>query len=162
VARWVGGYCTAQICQNGHVIVSGTETAPDLKADYCKDCGASTTMECAACKASIRGRYESGAIGLDNYTAPRFCHRCGAAYPWTAAKLEVAKELADELDELTADERERLKGALDDLVKDSPRTQVAGTRFKRLMIKAGTSGASAMREIIVDVLSESAKKMIIG
>jgi hypothetical protein len=30
------------------------------------------------------------------------------------------------------------------------------------MVKAGSSGASAMRDIIVDVLSEGAKKMIIG
>jgi hypothetical protein len=121
-------------------------------------------MQCAACTASIRGRYyvENVLTLHDSYAAPKFCHACGAAYPWTAAKLEAAKELADELDELTSDERERLKGTLDDLVRDTPRTQVASTRFKRLMIKAGSSGASAMRDIIVDVLSEGAKKMIVG
>jgi hypothetical protein len=163
VARWIGGYCTAQICQNGHVIVTGMETSPDLKADYCKDCGAGTTTKCPACGTPIRGRYDvEGFIGLTEYTAPSFCHACGAAYPWTAAKLEAARELADELDGLTADERESLKGTLDDLVKDTPRTQIASTRFKRLMSKVGQSGASAMRDIIVDVLSEGAKKMIVG
>jgi hypothetical protein len=131
VARWIGGYCTAQICQNGHVIVTGMETSPDLKADYCKDCGAGTTTKCPACGTPIRGRYDvEGFIGLTEYTAPSFCHACGAAYPWTAAKLEAARELADELDGLTADERESLKGTLDDLVKDTPRTQIASTRFK--------------------------------
>lgn len=98
----------------------------------------------------------------EHYIAPPFCHACGKPYPWTAAKLDAARKLADELDELTPDEREKLKGTLDDLIRDTPRTQVASTRFKRIMSKVGMSSASAMREIIVDVLSEGAKKMIIG
>jgi hypothetical protein len=160
----MGVYRTAQIYQNGHVITTDADTAPELRADFCRQCGSKTTTKCPDCSASIRGHYHvDGVISLGrNYAVPAFCHACGKPYPWTAAKLDAARELADELDELTPDEREKLKGTLDDLVRDTPRTQVAGTRFKRIMSKVGTSSASAMRDIIVDVLSETAKKMILG
>jgi len=65
-------------------------------------------------------------------------------------------------DTFSTEERKKLKGSLDDLVRDTPQTQLASTRFKRIMSKVGISSASAMREILVDVLSESAKRMILG
>ena len=159
----MGVYRTAQICQNGHVITSA-DTSPGLSAPFCRQCGSKTITKCPDCSANIRGYYHvDGVVSLgEHYGAPAFCHACGKPYPWTAAKLEGARELADELHELTTEEREKLKGTLDDLVRDTPRTQVASTRFKRIMSKVGASSASAMRDIIVDVLSESAKKMILG
>jgi hypothetical protein len=45
--------------------------------------------------------------------------------------------LADELDELSPDDKELLKGSLDDLVADTPRTPLAATRFKKLVAKLG-------------------------
>lgn len=47
-------------------------------------------------------------------------------------------------------------------MKDSPRVQVASLRFKQTMSKVGTSVASGVRDIVVDVLSEAAKKAIWG
>ncbi|WP_327195535.1 DUF2321 domain-containing protein [Sphingobium sp. Ant17] len=49
-----------------------------------------------------------------------------------------------------------------ELTKDSPKTQVASLRFKKVMTKVGASVASGVRDIVVDVLSEAAKKAIWG
>jgi len=80
-------------------------------------------------------------------------------YPWTEAKLSAAQELADELD-LTEQEKEMLKQSLPELVKDTPRTQVAANRFKRLATKGGELALGMFRDILVDVMSETAKKLI--
>ena len=93
-------------------------------------------------------------------SAPAFCLHCGASYPWTDARLKAARELAHELDGLSAAEKEALAKSLDDLVKDTPSTPVAATRFKKLTVKAGKGTVAAFRDILVDIVSETAKKMI--
>jgi hypothetical protein len=85
------------------------------------------------------------------------CHRKGIS-----VKLATAKELAADFENLTKDERERLKASLDDLISNTPRTELASHRFKTLMKKAGGEATSVMRNIIVDILSEAAKKSIFG
>ena len=67
---------------------------------------------------------------------PSFCHECGHAYPWVGKRLQAAKDLADELDELSDEEKQKLKATLDDLIPDTPQTEVAGTRFKKIMRRA--------------------------
>jgi len=98
-----------------------------------------------------------------NYTdlpLPIFCPDCGKPYPWTEAKLKAAQELSDELDNLSPEEREMLKKSLNDIVRDTPQTTVAATRFKRLVAKAGKAAAGGFWDILKDVLSETAKKII--
>jgi len=97
---------------------------------------------------------------LDYATLPSFCPDCGKPYPWTEAKLKAAQELSDELDNLSSEERNLLKKSLDDIVRDTPQTTVAATRFKKLVAKAGKVAADGFRDILVDVLSEAAKKII--
>jgi hypothetical protein len=70
--------------------------------------------------------------------------------------------LADELDGLTADEKEKLKYSLPDLVKDGPRTTVAETCFKKIMKKAGSEAYEGMKSILVDVVNEAVKKSVFG
>ncbi len=53
-----------------------------------------------------------------------------------------------------------MRDSLDDIVRDTPKTTVAATRFKRILAKAGTGAGQAFRDILVDVISETAKKMI--
>ncbi len=96
------------------------------------------------------------------YRPPAYCYACGTAFPWTAAKLRAAKELADELDDLSEADRNKLKRSLDDLVAGGPKTEVAVLRFKKLMSTVSKEGVAAMRSIVVDVVSEAAKKMLFG
>ena len=96
----------------------------------------------------------------DYISAPAFCSSCGKPYPWTEAKLKAAKELSDEIEDIDTEEREILKKSLDDIIRDTPQTPVAATRFKNIISKVGKPIAGAIRDIVVDIASEAAKKII--
>src|SRR6266851_5508862 len=124
-------YDTAQICLNGHVISQFAVSQPQGSQKFCQSCGAATITNCQNCNTPIRGYYHAGVVGMFGYSAPGFCHNCGAAYPWTEARVTAAKELSDELDDLSPEEKETLKNSIDDIVRDSPSTTLAATRFKK-------------------------------
>jgi len=176
-----GWYEKAQICTSGHVINWMSALKPEYNRSFCDKCGAPTITNCQYCKAVIRGYHHEGlpahedadmmlqeVMGLMpsamnyniNLIRPSFCPDCGKPYPWTEAKLKAARELSDELDSLSPKERELLKKSINDIVRDTPQTTVAATQFKRLAAKAGKVAADAFRDILVDVLSETAKKII--
>jgi len=106
-------------------------------------------------------------MGTLNYTdlpLPSCCPDCGKPYPWTEAKLKAARELADELDNLSPEERDLLKKSLDDIMLDTPQTIVAATRFKKIAAKAAKTGKATVKELrklVVDIASETAKKIIL-
>ena len=66
------------------------------------------------------------------------------------------------MDGLDAEERQLLKQSLDDLVTDSPKTEVAGLRFKQLMKKVGKESYDAVKTVVTDLVSESIKKTLFG
>ena len=156
-----GGYDTAQICLNGHFITGSCVSSPEFKKNFCDKCGASTIDSCQKCKTPIRGYY-NGNISIAPFSVPSFCYACGQSYPWTEAKIKAAKDLADELDKLKPDEKEALKKSIDDIIRDTPQTQVAAIRIKKLMVKAGAEAATFFRQILVDIASEAVKKQIWG
>lgn len=160
----MGEYDTAQICTNGHVINECAATLPLHNSPYCSKCGAETIMSCQHCQARILGSYHSpGVLSFGGMmTAPAFCRNCGKAFPWTATRIETARLLADETDSFSSTEREELKLTFDDLVRDTPKTTLATSRFKKFMSKTGKETAQAFRDILVDVVSESVKKSIWG
>ncbi len=152
-------YDIAQICLNGHVANSSSRELPQFNQKFCEKCGSSTITDCPECRSPIRGYYWGGAIGT-TYRVPSYCINCGQPYPWTKSKLKAAHELTQELDNLSAEERAILDKSIDDMANDSPSTTVAATRFKKIMIKLGKDTAGMFREILVDVLSETAKKAL--
>ena len=153
----------AQICENGHVANSMARDYPNSNQDHCDKCGTPTIIACPSCQTYIRGVYHvPGAFGFDDFDAPAFCYKCGKSFPWTAARLRAAEDLADELESLTRDEQDALKKSLHDLVRDTPRTPIAETRFKRIMRKAGKEGYDGMRSLLTDVVSEVVRKSIFG
>jgi len=156
-------YDTAQICINGHVINSMTRFASQRNSSFCQKCGAPTITNCQECGDDIRGYYHvSGVIDLgSNYILPSFCQNCGKPYPWTAAKLKEAQEFSDELDNLSLEEREILKKSIDDIIRDR-NTTVSANRYKMFAAKAGKSAADGLWFIIRDLVSETAKKIIMG
>jgi hypothetical protein len=157
-------YDTAQICLNGHVNNRMTQMFPERDAKFCRECGAPTMTNCQSCNAPIRGEYHVPGVVVvgSSWSPPSYCHECGEPYPWVRSKLEAARELVDELEDLNTDEREKLRESLDDLVRDTPGTNVAAMRFKRIVAKCGSGVAEAFKEILVDVMSETAKKTIYG
>jgi hypothetical protein len=155
-------YKTAQICLNGHIINGNIEDNSIDNHNFCQDCGSKTIQECLECGSNIKGDLDYG-VGYETLQfAPKHCYNCGSPYPWLKEKLLAAKELADEIEELNEEDREKLKTSIDDLIIDSPRTELAAIRFKKILPKAGKEIANGMRGIIVDIVSESAKKLIFG
>lgn len=159
-SRHENWYDTAQICTNGHVINSCSISTPHINRKFCERCGARTITKCPHCNATIRGAYHSGP-NTSSFTRKSFCPDCGKLYPWTEAKLKAAQDLSDELDNLSPEEREMLKKSLDDIVRDTPQAIVAAPRFKRLVAKAGKAAAERFYDFLVDVSSETAKKIIL-
>jgi hypothetical protein len=134
-----------------------------LREKFCSRCGEETITHCPSCESSIRGDYDvEGVISISEYTPPAYCHNCGNAFPWTTRKVEDAVELVKVGGGLTQTELGQLRTDLTDLTKDGPKTQVASLRFKTAMGKVGSSVAEGVRDIIVDILSETAKKALWG
>ncbi len=157
IMRSQEAYDVAQVCVNGHVVNSSSKRFPHHNQDFCSACGKRTITECQDCGKPIRGAYVES---FGEFDRPNFCHGCGKPYPWTAEKLEAAKAYADEVEGLSTEERETLKRSFDDLIVESPRTQLAAMRFKKLLPKIGQQVGSAFRDLLVDIASETAKKVL--
>ena len=153
------GYDTAQICENGHLISRLAETGKHTE-DHCSKCGAKTITACGHCKEKIRGHLHGTMPSIEEEPIPKFCHTCGHPYPWTEKGIKAAKELILEAEKLTPEEREILNKSLDEIVRDTPSTQVAVIRFKKILPKMGKDIAECMRSIVVEIASEAAKKFL--
>ena len=144
----------------GHVTNSTTQRFPQHNKDFCDKCGQRTITACPACQKPIRGRYhQQNVIDLTpDDPAPAHCIACGKSFPWTERRLTAAKELAQAIEGLTAEERDVLTKSLDDLIRDTSHTRVAAIRFKRLLAKVGGGAGKALYDVVVDIASETAKK----
>lgn len=153
----------AQICVNGHVVNSSARDFPDFNQRFCSKCGSETLVACPSCREPIRGHYNvPGVIGASRYKRRAYCHECGCAYPWTELGRVAAEELVDTFAQLTHDEREELKESIEHLLRETPRTRVAETKFKRLITKVGGEGYEGLKSVLVDIVSETVRKTIFG
>jgi hypothetical protein len=153
------GYDVAQICLNGHEVNAASRKMPQHSKAYCDDCGAKTIAACEGCQAPIRGFcWGSGCL---SYDVPKYCDRCGSPFPWTESKKAAALEFfAEELDMKAEEERAELKRDLDAVSAEQPRTQVSALKIKRLLGKIGKDAAGIARDVLTDILSETARKVI--
>lgn len=161
----MGHYHTGQVCLNGHQITGDYHSNPEFRQDHCDRCGEKTITECQQWKAPIRGYYESGpssviVIAVPEWNVPSYCHKCGTAFPWVERKLQAARELADEIDELNASEKETLKASLGELTTDNPRTELAAVRFKKLVSRAAPVVGGAIKDIMISIATDAAKKSL--
>jgi hypothetical protein len=112
----------------------------------------------------INGHYvPPGVTGVGGrYSPPSFCTECGKPYPWTERRLAAARELADELEDVEPQDRERLKTAIDQVAAGGPLSEAAAVRVKKMLAGASTAVGRALWKITVDVASEAAKKILLG
>ena len=156
-------YDTSQICLEGHMVNSCAESQPESNKKFCSQCGAATILSCPHCSTKIKGYHHvSGVLSLREDEPEKFCDNCGQPYPWSESRLKAALDLAGELDGLTEQERDDLKKSLPDLLRDVPNTPVAATRFKKLARKAAGKGGELVWDILKDIASETATKIILG
>lgn len=153
-------YEVAQVCLNGHVITKIYNISLERRKSFCDKCGAPTIHQCQNCGENIQGEYMVPGMAAGGFTkkAPVYCFNCGEPFPWTESRLEAARELVAGTDDF--DGKDELVESLPDLVSDNPRTIVAATKWKKALIQVGGFTVDAFREIIIDVLSESAKKIL--
>lgn len=156
-------YDTAQICLNGHIITTTAIDTPEEQQNFCQQCGAKTISDCPNCSEPIRGYHHiPGIADWGEDSAPAFCINCGNPFPWTVSSLEAARDLINEIENLSQPEKDEFTGTLPDVISDTPRTILAATRFKKYASKAGNVVASALRDILIDIASETAKKTMFG
>ncbi len=157
----MGYYQLGQICLNGHPITGSADAYPEFAKNFCPDCGQATITKCLKCEVNIQGSYYApGVLSYRGYESPAFCHNCGSPYPWTEEKLKAAQELIYEDEELSDDQKEILNKTLPDLVSETPRTQLAATRFKKIVNKAVNFTGEGLKQILIEIAAESAKKML--
>lgn len=160
------GFDAAQICRNGHVITTtaGVASEEGRLRPYCSQCGAETFVTCPKCHEAIKGAWPpdpSGFMQVPGFNGrPTYCPNCAAPYPWTEGKLEAAKELFEELEGLSSSEIALLSRDLADLMRDTARTEVAATRFKKLWLKAKGPAKDALGRMAMDVFTATAKSLV--
>lgn len=150
-------YRAAQICTNGHVITSDITNEARM-APRCQECGAETITACPSCSTPIRGQYYVPHFGGSPYARPKYCHHCGRPFPWTEGAVRAWHEIVEESEGLSKDEKERLRGSIDDLIADTPSTNVAVTRVKKWLAKAGNIVGPSVKQIVLDVGTAAVKK----
>ena len=153
----------AQVCQNGHVTNWATKDSPEFNKNYCDKCGAPTIVKCPKCTADIKGEYHVPGVAIFSESErppPAFCDACGNPYPWTELKLEAAREFIQELDDLDESDKNVLSDSLDHLVKDSPKTKVEAFKFKKVASKISKESVNVLKDLVIGIISEAAKKLI--
>ena len=156
------GYDVAQVCINGHVTNSSSMSMPEFDKKFCDECGAGTITKCPVCSENIKGKYHTpGLVDFSPFYPPKFCDNCGTPFPWTKSKLTEAKELTQLSDTLSAEEKTDFNESLENLVKNT-KVPVAEVKVKKYLGKVGKEMSKAMRDILVDIVSESIKKSLWG
>ena len=163
---------TQQVCMNGHQMTDSIQQHPESGHRFCPECGEPTITACPSCNAPVPGHvYRDlldawmGATCVEAYytkEVPGFCGSCGEPYPWTQRKIENFRELTEELDELSPGDREKLNASLDELIRESPKVEVASLRFKKVVTKLGKDSYELVRSVVTDLVSETIKKALFG
>lgn len=154
-------YYGALICLEGHIIsITASDFSKSTDVKFCERCGKKTITNCPNCNADIRGFDYDKHIKSEDYKLPHFCPDCSKPYPWTKSKVSAAKKFAEEVENLTKEERKLLKKSIDDIIQDSQDTSVAVVRLKKILIKMGKESGTILKDIIVDIASETIKKQI--
>lgn len=119
---------------------------------FCSTCGSRNIAACESCRTPIDHRFPG--------QSHSYCAGCGKPFPWTEAALKAAKEYADELEELNNEEKAALKSTFDDLTADTPRTELAAHRLKNFLRKIGPTAGDVLSKIMVNVITDAAKKKL--
>lgn len=153
------GVDVSQICLNGHRMTSTALKTPERRKAFCPECGASTIMACAQCNAAIPGR-NWGSVAPHPRHSPRYCHACGSAHPWHQKAIANAIEVLEEL-ELSETDFTVAKSALPDLISDTPKSEVAILRMRRVLTKLGKPAYDIGIKVVSDLASETVKKALL-
>jgi hypothetical protein len=161
---------TAQICTNGHLISSATETKPHTKRDFCDKCGAETICNCPNCKKPIKGDY-LGVINNENlnnndkirelldslgFHIPQFCDSCGHEFPWFQKKLELVFEFVEYIDSLTFQQKNDFKSSINELIKQTSKLPMAKIELKKILSSLDKDISDNILDLMKEILPRNA------
>lgn len=146
----------AQICLDGHIINPFFNRFPQFNKKFCDICGKETITKCPNCDSEIQG----DPILKDS--APNYCYSCGKPYPWTETKIKVTQELIQELEDISKEDKEILIRSINDIVIETPKTNLAVTRIKKVFNNCTEQILKILYKVFIDIASETAKKLIKG
>jgi len=153
-------YYTAYICKKGHVASS----TGIVTTKHCNKCGSLIISSCQECGAPILGKYyDDGIFFLPKYELPYFCGNCGKPYPWTSDILSKATELISLDADLDDEIKSLLIDSFMDLVVETPGSSaLAVARYKKYLTKLSKIAQDGLRQLIIDVATDSIKKNLFG
>lgn len=161
------GFHLAQICENGHLIHAAIDANPDKAERFCSRCGRPTLIHCPSCQEKIRGvattegRQRGSWVIVPRMGAiPAFCHSCGNPFPWTEKVKAAVRDFAAVVDGLNDTDRKVLTDTVDDIVRESPQTPVTASKWKKILTKLTPGAFETLRGIMIEILSETAKKVL--
>jgi hypothetical protein len=128
---------------------------------FCSECGESTIINCLSCGMPQHGSLRDLPI-ISDPKPDAFCWNCGKQYPWTERQFAATATLVNEEELLSKEDRRLLASSLSDLISDTPNTALAATRFRRIVAKVGGTFKTAMYKFVVDVSSETVRKIVMG
>jgi hypothetical protein len=124
------------------------------RQNFCTECGESSLIACPSCETVIlyerQGRRQR----------PAYCGVCGKPFPWTEQSLATASEYTDELEALSDSEKATLKATFPDLSRETPKTELAASRFSKLLHKVGPAAGDALLKIVVNFTTEKVTGLI--
>ncbi len=135
-----------RICKNGHQI-------PE-RSNFCQRCGSPVLDECDNCGTKIKP------VRNNPFLIPGYCDYCGYPFPWIEAALQAAAELLAEDENITAEECNRLIAVLPDALCETPRTNLAVARIKKVLAILGSFTSDALRQILVDHACDLVKQQL--
>ena len=155
--HYVATYNMAARSWQGVLRVAAEEERGDAPhhAKHCAACGSKNLRVCEHCETPMRPLTRSGG-------RPSYCFECAEPFPWTANALATAEEYTDELDTLTDEDKVVLKESFADLTIDTVRTPLAASRYNRIVSKLAPFARETLQKIIVEVITNSAKKIMGG
>lgn len=155
----MGKYLTAVICKNGHIITPALELHPEKDTKYCTECGEETIKNCENCNEAIRGIFLAGFTSW-HFSLPKNCHNCGKPYSWTQRKIDAAIKYSEEIENLEPQDIEILKKSIYEISSNSLNAEVSVIRYKKILKKIGGKIGEKLNDFIVDLASETIKKLL--
>lgn len=152
-------YDVAQICLEGHVTNPMAKDSPESNVKHCSTCGKKTITKCLECDADIRGYHHIPGVFGFGYSLPRHCNNCGEAFPWTKSRIEIAKEMIKET-ELEKNVKDELLNNVENIVRDTQRTELACTKFRNAIAKLNDEYKDMFKRVFMNIVTEKAKELL--
>ena len=156
------GYDRAEICLKGHLISASSNYSNHF--EFCTACGSKTINKCPKCNAYILGWPYDDETELslrrygEEFTIPAQCHNCGNPYPWTENNQKRLNALLLIDTVLTDEEKSILREHLPDLSVNDANTLTSAAIIKSISEKASKTTQSFIRNLVLSVAVDSAKK----